>query len=81
MALSLGHLASLYNYDMEEYEKAEQLYLRSIAIGELPGIKPSTSLTAENAYCRNPLYKIVTVLGFHLWPACNNRGRYSQTRQ
>ena len=34
MALSLGHLASLYNYDMEEYEKAEQLYLRSIAIGE-----------------------------------------------
>ena len=34
MALSLGHLASLYNYDMEEYEKAEQLYLRSITIGK-----------------------------------------------
>lgn len=33
MALSLGHLASLYNYDMEQYDKAEQLYLRSIAIG------------------------------------------------
>ena len=40
MALSLGHLASLYNYDMEEYEKAEQLYLRSIAIGEPPGSRP-----------------------------------------
>ncbi|RMX52041.1 hypothetical protein pdam_00003706 [Pocillopora damicornis] len=33
VALSLGHLASLYNYDMEQYERAEQLYLRSIAIG------------------------------------------------
>ncbi|XP_015761658.1 PREDICTED: amyloid protein-binding protein 2-like [Acropora digitifera] len=34
VALSLGHLASLYNYDMEQYDKAEQLYLRSIAIGK-----------------------------------------------
>lgn len=34
VALSLGHLASLYNYDMELYDKAEQLYLRSIAIGK-----------------------------------------------
>lgn len=29
----MGHLASLYNYDMEEYGKAEELYLRSIRIG------------------------------------------------
>ena len=29
----MGHLASLYNYDMKEYSKAEQLYLRSIKIG------------------------------------------------
>ena len=35
MALSLGHLASLYNYDMAEYEKAEELYLKSIRIGKL----------------------------------------------
>ena len=34
VALSIGHLASLYNYDMKNFEKAEELYLRSIAIGE-----------------------------------------------
>lgn len=33
VALSVGHLASLYNYDMRLYQQAEQLYLRSIAIG------------------------------------------------
>jgi hypothetical protein len=33
VALSLGHLASLYNYHMQHYRKAEELYLRSIAIG------------------------------------------------
>lgn len=33
VALSLGHLASLYNYDLSRYEDAEQLYLRSIEIG------------------------------------------------
>lgn len=36
VALSVGHLASLYNYDMNQYENAEKLYLRSIAIGMLP---------------------------------------------
>ena len=30
--MSVGHLASLYNYDMELYHKAEELYLRSIKI-------------------------------------------------
>jgi len=34
VALSVGHLASLYNYDMDKYNEAEELYLRSIAIGE-----------------------------------------------
>ncbi len=34
VALSLGHLASLYNYDMSEYRKAEELYLKSIRIGK-----------------------------------------------
>ena len=33
VALSVGHLASLYNYDMRKYDEAEKLYLRSIAIG------------------------------------------------
>ncbi|XP_054707927.1 amyloid protein-binding protein 2-like isoform X2 [Uloborus diversus] len=33
VALSVGHLASLYNYDMKLYEEAEALYLRSIEIG------------------------------------------------
>jgi len=33
VALSVGHLASLYNYDMEKYDEAEKLYLRSIEIG------------------------------------------------
>ena len=34
VALSVGHLASLYNYDMQKHEEAEKLYLRSISIGE-----------------------------------------------
>ena len=34
VALSIGHLASLYNYDMKKYVEAEQLYLRSITIGK-----------------------------------------------
>merc|ERR1719150_1901445 len=33
VALSIGHLASLYNYDLNEYDKAEVLYLRSVDIG------------------------------------------------
>ncbi|KAB7500047.1 Amyloid protein-binding protein 2, partial [Armadillidium nasatum] len=34
VALSLGHLASLYNYDLCYYSKAEMLHLRSIRIGK-----------------------------------------------
>lgn len=37
VALSVGHLASLYNYDMNQYDDAERLYLRSIAIGQTWG--------------------------------------------
>lgn len=29
VALSLGHLASLYTYHLKKYTEAEQLYLRS----------------------------------------------------
>ncbi|KAK7870966.1 hypothetical protein R5R35_012177 [Gryllus longicercus] len=32
VGLSIGHLASLYNYHMKKYRKAEQLYYRSIGI-------------------------------------------------
>lgn len=35
VALSVGHLASLYNYDMDKYEAARDLYLRCITIGTL----------------------------------------------
>ncbi|XP_005094954.1 amyloid protein-binding protein 2 [Aplysia californica] len=33
VALSVGHLASLFNYDMFKYDEAEKLYLRSVKIG------------------------------------------------
>ncbi|XP_068158338.1 amyloid protein-binding protein 2 [Drosophila tropicalis] len=32
VGLSIGHLASLYNYQMKKYKEAEKLYLRSIDI-------------------------------------------------
>lgn len=38
VGLSLGHLASLYNYHTEQFEKAEELYLRSIEIGKLSSL-------------------------------------------
>lgn len=34
VGLSVGHLASLYNYHMKEYRKAESLYFRSINISK-----------------------------------------------
>lgn len=34
VGLSIGHLASLYNFDMYRYRDAEKLYCRSIAIGK-----------------------------------------------
>lgn len=36
VGLSVGHLASLYNYHMQQYHKAEMLYFRSIKISEYP---------------------------------------------
>lgn len=33
VGLSVGHLASLYNYHMKRHEEAEKLYIRSIQIG------------------------------------------------
>ena len=43
VALSLGHLGSLYTYDMKKYREAIPLYLRSIKIG--------TRLTWLFAFC------------------------------
>lgn len=34
VGLSIGHLASLYNYHMSRYRDAETLYYRSIAISK-----------------------------------------------
>lgn len=34
VAISMGHLASLYNYDLGLYREAEQLYLKAIHIGK-----------------------------------------------
>lgn len=34
VGLSIGHLASLYNYHMKKYKKAEGLYSRSIVISK-----------------------------------------------
>lgn len=35
VGLSVGHLASLYNYHMKKYRQAEELYLKSIDISKL----------------------------------------------
>jgi len=35
VALSLGHLASLYTYQLKKYQEAEVLYLRSKTICKL----------------------------------------------
>lgn len=35
VSLSVGHLASLYTYDMELHKEAEPCFLRSIEIGKL----------------------------------------------
>lgn len=34
VGLSIGHLASLYNFHMNRYRDAEKLYYRSIAISK-----------------------------------------------
>lgn len=34
VGLSIGHLASLYNYHMNKHREAEKLYLRSISISK-----------------------------------------------
>lgn len=34
VGLSIGHLASLYNYQMSKHREAEELYMKSIEISE-----------------------------------------------
>lgn len=41
VALSLGHLASLYTYQLKKYQEAEVLYLRSKTICKLQYIEPN----------------------------------------
>lgn len=50
VALSVGHLASLYNYDMMKYDKAEQLYLRSISIGKGESVKEKVKIVFFQKY-------------------------------
>ena len=57
VALSVGHLASLYNYDMNKFSDAEQLYLRSIAIGESFSILHSLVACLMNLQCEYLLRK------------------------
>lgn len=38
VGLSIGHLASLYNFQMHRYRDAEKLYFRSMDISKLPQI-------------------------------------------
>lgn len=38
VGLSIGHLASLYTYQMKKYREAEDLYLRSIEISNSQNI-------------------------------------------
>lgn len=52
VALSVGHLASLYNYDMNQYEDAERLYLRSIAIGQTQGGDRRVVLVTQKHNCK-----------------------------
>jgi len=47
VALSVGHLASLYNYDMNQYDDAERLYLRSISIGLSVTLSLSTACLSQ----------------------------------
>uniref|UniRef100_A0A1B0B774 RING-CH-type domain-containing protein n=1 Tax=Glossina palpalis gambiensis TaxID=67801 RepID=A0A1B0B774_9MUSC len=42
VGLSIGHLASLYNYQMKKYREAEELYLRSIQISKFVEVKYRT---------------------------------------
>ena len=53
VALSLGHLASLYNYDMRRYEEAERLYLRSIEISKSNLHLRSIEISKSNLYLRS----------------------------
>lgn len=65
VALSVGHLASLYNYDMNQYEDAERLYLRSIAIGQTGG--GVRGLLSVFVYCLSLL-----VIIYHISPVMGN---------
>lgn len=66
VALSVGHLASLYNYDMDKFNEAEELYLRSIAIGEHENFSHFLNINFKNRLStesvRSPLTDILSCL-------------------
>lgn len=47
VGLSIGHLASLYNYHMKNYQEAERLYLRSINISKCSTVSMNRFATAH----------------------------------
>lgn len=65
VALSVGHLASLYNYDMFNYKEAEKLYLRSIAIAK----KLFGDGYSGLEYDYRGLLRVHNMLGNHVWAA------------
>lgn len=72
VALSVGHLASLYNYDMMKYDKAEQLYLRSISIGKSERGKEEVEII---------FFQNHSVFGSAIWvPVCKMFSWYIRTK-
>lgn len=69
VALSLGHLASLYNYDMKRYSEAEKLHLRSISISECIFAYPKT-LYALRSFHGDVKKRLLRVVGLssYCWP-------------
>ena len=55
VALSVGHLASLYNYDMQKFDDAERLYNRSVTIGRSVPWWSTLPLSGNPAF-RAPLH-------------------------
>ncbi|CAG9773685.1 unnamed protein product [Ceutorhynchus assimilis] len=67
VGLSIGHLASLYNYHMKKYSAAEDLYLRSIEIN-LKIFGPSYSgLEYDYRGLLHIYEKLAKPLKFHYW--------------
>ena len=72
VALSVGHLASLYNYDMKKYTEAETLYQRSIDISKWYKVTPYLSEQVMNGsrFCKDiPLVyrSVLSYFASNIW--------------